>query len=360
MGAASGHNRAMAQKRLLLVGGLGLVGRGLLDTLDRDPSWDVVAVSRRSPDFESRATFVSVDLVDRERCEKVFGEAGRFTHIVYAALYERENLVAGWREDEQIRTNVGMLTNVLDFVTPTEHFSLLQGTKAYGAHLRPMTNPGKEHHPRPPGPNFYWPHEDLVRSRAADAGFGFTIFRPQIICGVALGSPMNMTAAIAALAALQQARGQPLHFPGGATSITQATDAELLGRAIRWASENESTWGETFNITNGDELVWRSVWPSIADAFGLKVGDDEPASLTQSMSARADEWEAIRERHHLRYSLDELVGQSWQFADAVFAGGPPTLLSTIKARQFGFADCIDTEEMFRRQFDALRRLRWIP
>ena len=133
-----------------------------------------------------------------------------------------------------------------------------------------------------------------------------------------------------------------------------------MGRAIRWAGENAVAWGETFNVTNGDELVWRSVWPSIAEAFGLEVGEDAPLSLTTSMPARADEWEAIRERHHLRYSLDELVGQSWQFADAVFAGGPPTLLSTIKARRFGFADCIDTEEMFRRQFDELRRLRWVP
>ena len=350
----------MARKRLLLVGGLGLVGRGLLDVLDDDPGWDVVAVSRRAPDFESRARFVSVDLVDRQACATTLGSLGEFSHVVYAALFELPDLVMGWRADAQIETNVRMLTNLIDSVVPTEHFSLLQGTKAYGAHLRPMMNPGKEHHPRPPGPNFYWPQEDLIRARAASHGFGVTIFRPQIVCGMALGSPMNMTAAIAAFATLKKARGEPLSFPGGGASITQATDAQLLGRAIVWAGENHESWGETFNITNGDELVWRSVWPAIAQSFGMELGEEAPQVLSEEMPRLDDEWEAIRGKHRLRYSLGELVGQSWQFADAVFAGGPPTLLSTIKARRFGFSDCIDTEEMFLSQFEALRQARWIP
>ena len=171
---------------------------------------------------------------------------------------------------------------------------------------------------------------------------------------------MNMTVAIAALATFARARGEPLCFPGGAPSITQATDARLLGRAIRWAGRESRAWGETFNITNGDELVWHSVWPTIAAAFDLEVGLDTPLPLAETMPTRSAEWETLKHRHELRYSLDELVGQSWQFADAVFAGGPPTLLSTIKARQFGFADCIDTEAMFVTQFDSLRRSRWIP
>ena len=171
----------MAQIRVLLVGGLGLVGRGLLDELEDDPAYEVVAISRRAPDFETRATFVSLDLTDRDQCRRGLASLGEFTHLVYTALHERPALIAGWRDEAQIETNVRMLTNVLDFVTPREHLTLLQGTKAYGAHLRPMTNPGKEHHPRPPGPNFYWPQEDLVRERSAEHGFAFSILRPQIV-----------------------------------------------------------------------------------------------------------------------------------------------------------------------------------
>jgi hypothetical protein len=37
-----------------------------------------------------------------------------------------------------------------------------------------------------------------------------------------------------------------------------------------------------------------------------------------------------------------------------------TILSTIKIRQAGFADCLDTHQGFRRQLTRLRDLRIIP
>ena len=40
--------------------------------------------------------------------------------------------------------------------------------------------------------------------------------------------------------------------------------------------------------------------------------------------------------------------------------GEETILSTIKIRKAGFADCIDTHESFRRQLTRLRELRIIP
>jgi hypothetical protein len=40
--------------------------------------------------------------------------------------------------------------------------------------------------------------------------------------------------------------------------------------------------------------------------------------------------------------------------------GEETILSTIKIRKAGFADCIDTHESFRRQLTKLRELRIIP
>jgi hypothetical protein len=38
----------------------------------------------------------------------------------------------------------------------------------------------------------------------------------------------------------------------------------------------------------------------------------------------------------------------------------PVLLSTIKLRQAGFAECIDTERMFEHWFAQLRKNRIIP
>ena len=69
-------------------------------------------------------------------------------------------------------------------------------------------------------------------------------------------------------------------------------------------------------------------------------------------------WQQIVQRHGLApHSMEELIGASWQFADAVFGyGGSPadTVVSTVKARQFGFAECVDTEEMFVRQLTELQ------
>ena len=54
-------------------------------------------------------------------------------------------------------------------------------------------------------------------------------------------------------------------------------------------------------------------------------------------------------RHELKpHSLRQVVGDSFFYADALFnAGGtqppPPSLLSTIKLREAGFAECVDTE-----------------
>jgi len=56
--------------------------------------------------------------------------------------------------------------------------------------------------------------------------------------------------------------------------------------------------------------------------------------------------------------VDKLV--SWPFVDFIFASGFDNISSTIKARQAGFHACIDTEHMFRQQFEQLRRLKVIP
>ena len=137
--------------------------------------------------------------------------------------------------------------------------------------------------------------------------------------------------------------------------MTQATDAHLLARAILWAGERPACNGETFNVTNGDELVWRSVWPALADAFGMPVGDEQPISLAQAMPEHAAAWRDLAARHGLRYpDLAELVGGSWQFLDAVLGGGRDTLVSTVKIRQFGFHECLDTEAMFTVQWRRLQ------
>ena len=187
--------------------------------------------------------------------------------------------------------------------------------------------------------------------------------RPQIVCGHALGSPMNMVLAIGVHAAVLRELGQPLRFPGRGGFVTEATDARLLARAILWAGSEPRCAGETFNITNGDILDWSDLFPEFADHFKMPSAAPEPLQLSEAMPKHNGVWERIVARHRLApHSMDQLIGASWQFADAVFGyhGGQTTLLSAIKARQFGFADCIDTGAMFREHFKALQAHKVLP
>jgi len=358
----------MQTRKYLVLGALGLVGQAVLHEAVRRGD-AVIAVSRRRPADPAGARWVSLDLTDRAACARTFAgpEFADVTHVVYAALYEKPELIAGWRDPEQIRVNTEMLRNVLDFVQPVAHFALLQGTKAYGAHIAPMKLPGKETDPRYPGDNFYWNQEDLLRERAGNGRWTFSIFRPQVVCGHAVGSPMNLVAALGAYAALSRARGEPLRFPGGNGVITEATDADLLARAIVWAGGEAACGGETLNVTNGDVLEWHGVWPAIAEVFAMPTGDPEPCCLAEAMPEQADAWAALVREHDLQpFDLDTLIGSSWQFADAVFGfgarGGPGavTLLSTIRIRQLGFAECVDTEQMLCRQLRELQARRILP
>jgi len=342
---------------------LGLVGRALVEALEDQDRCAVVAVSRRQPDFPTRAGFLQLDLTDREACQRQLGRLDGITHVVYAALHEQPDLIAGWRDAEQVETNARMLANVLDCVVPARHLTLLQGTKAYGAHLAPMQLPGKESDPRHPGANFYWRQEDLVRAASAGAAWNFSVMRPQMVCGHAWGSPMNMVAAIGVHAAVLRELGRPLRFPGRGGFVTEATDARLLARAILWAGNEPRCAGETFNITNGDILDWAVLFPEFADHFRMPAAAPQPLQLSEAMPKHSAVWERIAARHGLALrSMDRLIGASWQFADAVFGyhGGRTTLLSTIKARQFGFADCIDTAAMFREHFTALQARKVLP
>lgn len=81
----------------------------------------------------------------------------------------------------------------------------------------------------------------------------------------------------------------------------------------------------------------------------LAVGPARPLRMAEAAPGWEDTWQRVVARHGLRSgSLAQLVGSSWQFTDRAFGFGVEhpghTVLSTIKLRQAGFADCIDTED----------------
>lgn len=360
------------QKKVLVAGASGLVGFAAVKHFSQLPDWETIGVSRRiPPGLEGNATLLSVDLTDKARCTEVFGQMKEVTHVVYAALYEKPGLIQGWRERDQMETNLQMLENLFEPLSGAaknlQHVSLLQGTKAYGAHIEAFPVPARERWPRHQHENFYWLQEDYLRAQQQGKDWHWTIFRPQIIFGESLGSNMNAIPAIGVYAALLREAGKPLAFPGGAPVLAEAVDADLLARACKWAATSPQCQNEIYNITNGDVFVWQNVWPTVADALGMEVGPPQLCCLAEEMPKRESEWAAIVKKYNLNAppSLRDYVGQSFFFADAIFAYGVKALpaamlVSTIKTRQHGFHDCMDTEDMFRKWFKRFQELRLLP
>ena len=346
----------MSRKTVLVIGASGLVGHAAMQHFASEPDTRVIAVSRRRPHETYSADFVSIDLQDRASCAELFGKMSDVTHVVYAALYEKAGLVAGWREDDQIMINEAMLRNVLDpllgAARSIEHISLLQGTKAYGSHVRPMRFPAREGRSEARDiPNFYWQQEDIIRERQMGSSWAFTIFRPVLIVGYSLGAAMNLIPAIGVYAAMLKERGEPLHYPGGPARVAQAIDAGLLARVMAWAGDSDAARNEIYNVANGDVFAWPHVWPALAQQFGMDVGDDRQMSLADEVQPNEALWQQIVAKHSLiAPDLKSYVGLSFEYADFQMGYGrttpaPAGFSSTIKLMQAGFHEVMDTEEM---------------
>jgi nucleoside-diphosphate-sugar epimerase len=356
---------------VLIAGASGLVGTAAAHAF-LDDGWEVIAVSRRDPELLSGRSYrhLPIDLRDPDDCKKAVAGLGEVSHVVYTAVYEKPGLVPGWSERDHIDTNDQMLRNLMDpLVQAAEdlrHVTLLQGTKAYGIHLHPMRVPGRERHPRDDHENFYWRQEDYLKEKAAEGGFDWTIFRPQLIVGPNHGVVMNLPPIIGVYAAICREEGRPFSFPGGPEWVWEAVDARLVGNAIRWAADAPQAAGEHFNLTNGEVFSWRDMWPAMAETLGVETGPDEPLSLAEYLPSKAHVWDRIVQDHSLEpLSMDDILGESHHYADFCFAYGfeetpPPAFVSTVKVKQAGFGEAMDTEQSFCHWLQDLIDRRVLP
>jgi hypothetical protein len=215
-------------------------------------------------------------------------------------------------------------------------------------------------------PNFYWEQQDYLTARQHGEPWGWTVLRPALVVGLAAGGAMNLLAALGVYAALLRERGEPLHWPGGAASLIEATDTELMARAIAWCGASEAARNQVFNLTNGEAFSLRDQWAVIAECFGMAPGGDVPLGFADELPKQAEAWDRIRQAHGLiAPGLGEFLGQSLQFADFVFARGardplPASLMSSIKVRQAGFHETLYTDAMLRKWFARYRADRLLP
>lgn len=360
-------------KRLLVVGASGVIGKAIVEHAAALPEWQLHGLSRRLPEFAvaSRVEHLPLDLQDAKACADALTPLrSKLDYVVYAALSEAPGLIAGWSDPELMQRNLRMLEHVLEPLAGSQtlrHVIIMQGTKAYGAHLHPISIPALESAARDAHENFYWLQEDYLRAMCAHHGWWWTILRPQIVLGGAYGVAMNPLPVIAAYAAICREQGIPCAFPGSHVGIWEATDARLIAQACLWAFSEIQARNEIFNITNGDVWVPGHHWPEICAMLGVSAAPASAVRFADYARDKNEIWSRIVLRHDLRpLALDQIFGQSHHYLDLLMCNGlaaapwPPALVSTIKIRRAGFQGCMDSLDSMRFWFEHLARDRVIP
>lgn len=364
------------QKTVLVIGASGVVGTSTMEYFDAHSDWDVIGISRRPPLVPlRRSTHHSLDLTDEKACSDLFGGMSSVTHLVYAAVNERDDdVVGGWSDPAQIAKNAMMLRNVVDPLTSAarnfQHVVLIHGGKAYGVHLPGMDLPLplREDLPRHIGQNFYYEQEDYIAAKAAGQNWSWTILRPDQIIGPSVASSLSSLLILALFAALRREAGLDMPAPSGCSVVHDMTDAALVAEATEWAMTAPTAKGQAFNLTNGDIFRQHDAIPIIAKAMDMPVGAPRNFDMQEEFDRLAHLWPGMVERYNLNVpaKLDDVLGNSRQLAGGWYASVAPGeelrwgVLSTIKIRQAGFAACIDSAEMLHRYVTRFKELGIIP
>jgi nucleoside-diphosphate-sugar epimerase len=358
------------RKKILVAGARGPIGWNVMKhLLTHRPDHAVVGCSRRLPSVPTTAQYLAVDLTDRGATFAAFAGLGDVTHLVYTAVLDKPSSAAMATEQANIDANLQMMRNAVEAIeaagTPLEQLIFLQGTKAYGVLFGPIDAPARETDPMHMPPSLYHAQQDYVLSRQSDGvGWRWTIFRPQIVCGLCPGAPTNLISSIAVYCAVSRALGLPLRFPGPRyAGLVELVDARLLAAAIAWAIDTPAAAAnQIFNVANGDQLDWNRLFARLAKHFAMELGTPQPIPLAKLMADKAPVWDRIARDQQLTLGYDDVQG-NWpnlEFALRMGASLPPPLVSTIKLRQAGFAECRDSEDMVLDYVAEMQALGHLP
>ena len=177
---------------------------------------------------------------------------------------------------------------------------------------------------------------------------------------------MNVIPPLGVYAAMLRAQGRPLDYPGGAARVAQAVDVDLLARAIAWSGEADGRAERDLQRHQWRRLRLGEHLAGDRRRAGHEARRAVPLSLAQEYPKWIAPWDELRRKHGLiSPGLEEFVGLSFQYADYTMGygqtqPGPPAIVSTIKIKQAGFTEMMDTEAMFRKWFSLARSSRLLP
>ena len=348
------------ERVVLVVGATGVIGRSFIRYAGANADWSLVGVQRSLNSTAQKIDYCAVDLLDFDAAKIALKKYQNITDIVYAGYVHG----SAWQSATVANTN--LLRHAVQAVeaagNPLKRVVLLQGMKYYGSNLGPFRTPAKETDARLAVPNFYYDQEDYLVTASQGKSWDWVIFRPHVVCGATAGSPLNIVSMLGAYAVICRDLGLPLDFPGTAAAfeaISQATDAQLLAKAISWGIVTPECSRQAFNVTNGDFFRWKNFWPKLAEFFNMKMGVQQPVDLAQVMTAKEAVWNEIVRKHGLNpIAMEKFV--YWPFGNYIFSLDWDVMASTTKIRQYGFSECLDTEDMFLTLFRKMQDDKQLP
>ncbi|WP_108459696.1 SDR family oxidoreductase [Devosia naphthalenivorans] len=346
-------------KSALVVGSNGIVGRNLVEKVLQRGGVGVTVLARGHANVQPGVQTVTVDLESATESRAALAGIGSIDTVFFTALAVRPT------PQEQIQPNLQLLENsvgpLLERSSGT-HVCVVQGTKWYGSHRGPYKTPARETDARDMVENFYHVQHDWLSAKARETGNSWSTARPHFIGGFNTGNPNNLIMALGVYAAIQKSAGEPLHFPGTVAcfnSLSTMTNASLLADAMVWMATDRRCHFEDFNVTNGDYFRWCNLWPQLAEAFAMQVGEVRTVRLDETMADKSGVWSAITAESGLKpVPFDKLV--SWSWADFMFRGDWDDMSDSTKARSLGFQQCRNTEQDILDLIEIYRRQRVLP
>lgn len=397
----------------LVTGATGILGREIVRALAQDQQqWPTVyALSRSKKEpYPENVKHSHLDLLASAQDMAKELENIQPEYVFFAAYLAKPD------EGEAAKVNGAMLENFLEALKITgaskkvKRVILTTGAKQYGVHLGVPKNPMEESDrwltgpDRPP--NFYYVQQDILKKKAKEQGWDWVVTYPNDVIGVAKGNFMNLVTSLGLYAAITKEMGQELVFPGSPdfyTRFDSFTSSRLHAKFNLWAatSQHPGVSNQAFNVVNGDVESWHTLWPKLAQKFGLKIPErmftpeeeegkmsDETGSVMPLMenpplrefaaerglkdsrflkqsrveqkvdlvkwSQRDDvksAWKQLADREGLEH--DALEQATWAFLGFVLGRNFDLVISMSKARKAGWTGYLDSWEGLSESMDEL-------
>ncbi|PIA89435.1 3-oxo-Delta(4,5)-steroid 5-beta-reductase [Cercospora beticola] len=355
----------------------------LLDSTSKD-EWTRIVVNTRSKTHgktnDNRIHFIDLDFSRRPGTliEHMTGPCASITHAFFCSYVHKESF------EELNKANAELFENFLLALTATasalENVTLLSSSKYYGSHISPVPTPCREDDVRrgDPADNFYHAQEDFLTMLQMNQTWTWNVIRPEpIVSAAVVPGEFNIALTLAMYFMMTEHVVEEARMPTNErcwNGIAAFSDAKLLAEFCVWAAINDDCAQQAFNFSNGDHLVWRFVWPLLADQFGAYSTPDqifqkpEPVrgmlqqefSLVEWASDKKAIWDRVCEETGILEARESFSSASWSELDSMFQRSWSVNVSVNKARKFGWTGIKDSFDCFVDAFEALRQENVLP